>query len=165
MVRKISALLLIVMLFALTACGVKLPDISEYGDTAITIVGLTDEEFTVTPNELSQLTLTNGKATGSNAIGASASLSGIGPTLTEFFAQYDKAPENFTLVRFIASDEYRITLHEKTLVNSDKIILSIASGKNPLPGSEQPLRLLIPGADSSQWIYAVVRIEFEPVEG
>jgi hypothetical protein len=34
------------------------------------------------------------------------------------------------------------------------------SGRDPLPASERPLRILIPEAESSMWEYACVRIEF-----
>ncbi|MDR3278177.1 MAG: hypothetical protein LBT12_05330, partial [Oscillospiraceae bacterium] len=90
-------------------------------------------------------------------------VSGIGPLLDTFLAQYGRKQTDFELIRFIASDAYRITLHEKTLTGSE-LILILANGKKPLPQNERPLRLLIPGAESSQWIYAIERIEFELLE-
>jgi hypothetical protein len=121
---------------------------------SITVAGLTDEEFIVTPDELAQLELVTQSATGATA--KAGTVKATGPTLKTFLASYGKAPEDFKLVRFTAKDDYRVTLHENGIQNWD-VILSIS----PLPEKEQPLRLLIPQAESGQWIYGVVRIEFE----
>jgi hypothetical protein len=67
MSRKLAVLPLIIALLALSSCGTKLPDISEYGDAQITVVGLTDSEFTITPNELAKLELVNRSASGGSA--------------------------------------------------------------------------------------------------
>ncbi|MDR2088566.1 MAG: hypothetical protein LBP73_04345 [Clostridiales Family XIII bacterium] len=154
MKRPISLLCAALLLLAQAACGGKLPDISEYGDTPIEIAGLADEEFTVTPNELAELELTRASATGRTA--KAGTVEATGPTLAAFLESRGAKPEDFSAVRFIASDGYRITIHERTLTGKE-VILSLA----PLSESERPLRLLIPGAESNQWIYAVTRIEFE----
>jgi hypothetical protein len=142
-----------VLLLTLTACSPK-PDLGDYGDTPITIAGLTDEEFTVTPLELSKLPLTSKSASGSSA--KAGTVKALGVELKTFLASCGIAPEDIKLVRFIAYDEYRVTLHGQGVQNWD-VILSISA----LSANEQPLRLLIPQAESSQWIYGVVRIEFE----
>lgn len=155
---KLSRIMpLFLLLCVLCACGSKKADISAYGDTPITISGLADEDFTITPNELAQLECVHMSGTGKTA--KSGSVSAVGPTLDTFLAQYGKTRADFTKVRFTASDKYVVALTGKHLSDWD-IVLSVASGNNPLPDGEQPLRIFIPKAESSYWVYAVVKIEF-----
>jgi DMSO/TMAO reductase YedYZ molybdopterin-dependent catalytic subunit len=138
-----------------------LPDISEYGNTPIEISGLLDEDFTVTPNELAKLKLDTSTATG--ATEKAGTVSGVGPTLITFLEQYGKTPADFKYIRFIAADEYRITLAGNKHTD-DVVLFAIAGNSKPLPESERPMRLIIPTAESNQWIYSVIRIEFVPNE-
>ena len=159
--RAISLAAVILVCFLLTACGTKLPDISEYGDTPIEIAGLLDEEFTITPNELAKMKCEDLSAKGATA--KAGTVSGVGPTLITFLKQYDKTPADFGKIRFIAADEYRITLVGSKHTD-DTVLFSISGSSKPLSKVEQPMRLVIPGADSGQWIYSVIRIEFEPLK-
>lgn len=134
-------------------------DISAYGDTPITISGLSDKDFTVTPNELAQLDCVKMTATGKTE--KAGTVTAAGPLLDTFLAQYGKSRSDFSKIEFYASDKYEITLDSEFLTNY-KIVLSVARGNAPLPVKEQPLRLLIPKADSHYWIYAVIRIELTP---
>jgi hypothetical protein len=93
-----------VTMFVLTSCAAKLPDISEYGDTPIEIIGLTDESFTITPNDLAKLKLSSTTATGATA--KAGTVSGVGISLIDFLAEYGKTPGDFKTIRFTASDEY-----------------------------------------------------------
>jgi DMSO/TMAO reductase YedYZ molybdopterin-dependent catalytic subunit len=148
----------VVAMFTLTSCAAKLPDISEYGNTPIEIIGLTDESFTITPNELAKLKLTNTSATGASA--KAGTVSGVGVSLIDFLAEYGKSPGDFKTIRFTASDEYSIRLSGEK--HTDDLVLFAISGKDkPLPEAERPLRLIIPTAESNQWVYGVVKIEFE----
>jgi len=162
MKRLISAIIAITALLILASCGAKLPDISEYGDTPITIVGLLDEEFEITPNELAKLKFESSSATGASA--KAGTVKGVGPTLITFLAGYGKTPADFATIRFTASDAYTIRLAGNKHTD-DVVLMAISGDSKPLPASEQPMRLIMPDADSSQWIYGVVRIEFTPVEG
>jgi hypothetical protein len=132
--------------------------IAEYADEIITISGLAAEEFTVTPRELAGLSCVSETVSGSSA--KAGTVKGTGPTLATFLAEHGRTPDEFELARFIASDGYRVTFHEKTLAQGE-IILALTGGSGSLPASERPMRLIVPGAESGQWIYAVRRIEFE----
>lgn len=136
--------------------------VAEYADARIVIAGLKEEEFAVTPGELAELECVSRSASGKTA--KAGSVSATGPTLAVFLEQYGYEQGDFALVRFLASDGYRVTIHERTLTGGEDIILAIASGDKPLSQTERPLRLLIPGLDSSQWIYAVERMEFESAD-
>ena len=162
MKRVINTSSAFLVFLILVSCAAKLPDISEYGDTPITIAGLLDEEFEITPNELAKLKFEKSSVTGASA--KAGTVSGIGPTLITFLEHYGKTPADFDKIRFIASDDYRITLVGSKHTD-DIVLFSISGSSRPLAKSERPMRLVIPGADSSQWIYSVVRIEFEPVKG
>jgi hypothetical protein len=134
----------------LTACSPRI-NLGDYGDTPIAVAGITDEEFTVTPRELSALELERQSSGGS---AKSGTVRAAGPSLRTFLASCGVAPEDVKLVRFFAYDEYQITLWGEDIAKWD-VIMSISA----LSEGEQPLRLLIPQAESSQWIYGIVRIE------
>ncbi len=157
--RKLAPLFFIA--FLLCACGntaaVK-ADISAYGDTPITIAGLREEEFTITPNELAGLECVRMSASGKTA--KAGDVSAVGPLLDTFLAQYDRKPADFEIIRFIASDQYVVELAGEYLTDY-KVVLSLCDGKDPLPEGMRPMRLFIPGAESYMWEYAVIRIEFE----
>lgn len=138
-------------------CAGNKADISAYGDTPITISGLTNEEFTVTPNELMVLKCVGRTATGETA--KAGTVSAYGPLLNTFLAQYGKTQTDFKKIVFTASDDYRVAIAGDHLAQYE-IVLAIADGNEPLSASCQPLRLLIPGAESGMWEYAVVHIEF-----
>ncbi|MDR2296384.1 MAG: hypothetical protein LBD95_06250 [Clostridiales Family XIII bacterium] len=152
------AALFIVAAAALAGCGGSGgADISAYGDAPIEIAGLTDEAFTVTPNELAALPCVTRSATGATA--KAGTVKAVGPLLDTLLEKYGKKASDFERIRFIASDAYRIVLRDEYLTDYE-VVLSVANGKDPLPASEQPLRILIPEAESSMWEYACVRIEF-----
>jgi len=158
--RGLFIIWIILSLSALCSCG-KSADISEYADDPITISGLLDEEFTITPAELLALTCVSRTATGKTA--KAGTVSATGPLLDTFLAQYGFVPTDFEKIRFIAGDGYKTVL-KGTYLTDYEVVLVVSSGEEPLAESLRPLRLLIPGAESNMWIYAVVRIEFEPAE-
>ena len=161
-IKSLTAITAIIAaLLALVSCGAKLPDISEYGDTPITIVGLLDEDFTITPNELAKLKFESSSATGASA--KAGTVKGVGPSLITFLAGYGKTPADFKTIRFTAYDAYTIRLAGDKHTD-DMVLFAISGASAPLPKGEQPMRLIIPDADSSQWIYGVVRIEFTPID-
>ena len=152
------SLLLACFLFSSCSNVVKVKaDISAYGDTPITISGLSDRDFTVTPNTLAKMECV--QMSGSGKTEKAGTVTAVGPLLETFLAQYGKSRSDFSKVRFYASDKYKITLKDEYLTQY-QIVLSIAKGNDPLPEAQQPLRLFIPKAESSNWIYAVTRIEF-----
>lgn len=162
MKKRICLPLLTLLLLLLCACGSKTADISAYGDTPITITGLTEEEFTITPDELAALECVSRTATGATA--KAGTVNATGPLLDTFLAQYDCKAADFYKIRFIAADQYRVVLKDEYLKDYE-VVLSISSGTEPLPEAQQPLRILIPEAESNLWEYSVVRIEFEREPG
>ena len=149
----------LVSFLGLSACGtvtVK-ADISEYGDTPITIVGVKDTEFQVTANELSQLPCISQSASGKTE--KAGTIRAVGPTLETFLAQYGKDVSDYTRIRFEATDGYKKGFLQEELTTHE-FILAVANGDLPLGKEEAPLRLIIPGAASDQWVRMVIRIEF-----
>ena len=133
-------------------------DISEYVDEEITISGLLDEEFTITPGGLLELECVSRTATGATA--KAGTVSATGPLLDTFLAEYGYKASDFDRIRFIAKDAYRTLLRNDYLTDYD-VVMAVSSGKEPLAEDLRPMRLLIPEAESSMWIYGVIRIEFE----
>ena len=156
--KAASVFLFILAAVMLYSCGTKNADISAYENAEITISGLKDREFTITPAELSALECVSRSATGATAKAGTVSVTG--PLLNTFLAQYDCAATDFFKIRFIAKDGYRTLLRDDYLSDYE-VIMAVSSGSDPLPEESQPLRLLIPEAESNMWIYGVVRIEFE----
>jgi hypothetical protein len=154
----IIASVAVALLTGCAGCGGNLKaDISAYGGDIIEISGLADEDFTVTPAELAELPCESRSATGATA--KAGTVKAVGPLLDTFLADYGKSASDFARIRFIASDGYRVILRDEYLTDYE-VVLSVASGGEPLPESERPLRILIPEAESSMWEYACVRIEF-----
>jgi hypothetical protein len=151
------AALAVIFLTFCAGCGTQGADISEYGDAPIEISGLADEDFTVTPQELAALECVSRSATGATA--KAGTVKAVGPLLDTFLAEYGKRTSDFGRIRFIASDGYRVVLRDEYLTDYE-VVLSVSSGKEPLPESERPLRILIPEAESNMWEYACIRIEF-----
>ena len=147
-------------LITLTSCGAQKINLGDYGDTPIEIVGLLDESFTITPNELAKLKMES--ATAKGATEKAGTVRGTGPSLTTFLAQYGKTPADFAFIRFTALDAYTQRFVGASHTD-DVFIMAITNGSQPLSASEEPMRLIIPDAESNQWIYAVVRIEFTPL--
>ncbi len=157
--KKTFAWALLAALFlTLTACGGGKADISAYGDTPVTLSGLTEEEFDITPNELAELDCVSRTATGATA--KAGTVAAYGPLLDTLLAQYDCQAADFYKIRFLCADGYKVVLKGEYLMDYD-IVLSVAAGSDPLPEEWQPLRLLIPEAESAKWAYGVTRIEFE----
>jgi hypothetical protein len=156
--RIILCLLLATLLLGSCSSVVKVEaDISAYGDRPIAISGLSDQDFSVTPNELARLECV--QMNGSGKTEKAGTVNAVGPLLETFLAHYGRSKSDFSKIRFHASDKYKITLKDEYLTDY-KIVLAIAKGKDPLPAEQQPLRLFIPKAESSYWIYSVIRIEF-----
>lgn len=138
------------------------PSIDAYKNEQIEIHGLTENDFYITPLELSQLKCERitAKGTGSGEGGASKAgvVSAYGPTLETFVATFGQDLQNFRRVKFTCKDNYYTVLRADSL--SNKIILSIASGKDALYDKQQPLRIVAPAEASGRWAYGVTRIDF-----
>ena len=162
--KNIRYLALCVLLsLLLCACGkVKVTaDISAYENTPITVSGLEEEEFEITAGELSQLDCVGRTSQGRTA--KAGTVNAVGPLLTTFLEHYGKQVTDFSRIRFIAKDGYKITLKDAYLTDYD-VVLAVSEADDPLSDTQNPLRLVIPGAESGMWAYGIIRIEFVPVE-
>lgn len=155
--RKLFLSIFVLLLTCTLISCEKKADISEYGDTPITISGLSDEEFDITPNELAKLKNDSASASGKSA--KAGTVSATGPLLETFLGQYGKSISDFSKIRFIADDGYRVVLSGEKETNFSAI-LAISNGSEALPLEHRPLRLVNPKTDSGTWVYAIVRIEF-----
>ncbi|MCD7981932.1 MAG: hypothetical protein LUF32_06415 [Clostridiales bacterium] len=156
--RLLFVVLLCLALVALSGCKA---DISGYADQEIRIIGLTEEDFTVTVGELAELDCESATATGTSQ--KAGTVAAYGPTLQTFAEAYGRSLDEFYSVTFRASDDYDVTLAALTWDSCD-VILSVANGSEPLDDYQQPIRLVIPGADSGKWVRMVEEIEFTESE-
>jgi len=145
------------LLAALCSCGAKQADISAYENEEISIIGLLEHEFAITPGELIALDCVTRSATG--ATEKAGTVNATGPLLDTFLAQYGYKASDFNRIRFIASDGYRTVLRGEYLTDYE-VVMSVSSGPEPLADGLRPMRLLIPEAESGMWVHSVIRIEF-----
>lgn len=148
--------LTLTLILALSGCS-NGPDLSGYEDVPILIKGLEAQEFEITPGELLEMECVSGEDTGGSV--KAGTVTGYGPDLDSFLSEYGRKRSDFSKIRFLAKDGYKKTVWGEMLENSE-IVLSVANGNEPLRESETPMRLLIPGAESSYWVYGVVEIDF-----
>lgn len=150
---------LMCFLILISFCGCKSEvnaDISVYGNTPIQIIGIAENSFTITPNTLAALPCVSRSVDSRSA--KVGTVTATGPLLNTFLAQYGLSQSDFTKIRISAADGYKSILKNELL--EGEIILSVASGNDPLDKSYQPLRIIIPEAAASYWTYRVNCIEF-----
>ena len=170
--RRPLALIVAVVVLALALVGVggtfafqKLtqPAYLTYSTVGISIVGIEDEPFTVTPADLAALPsvtqTVSGQGQGEGGASKAGTVTATGPTMETFLAQYGLAPTDFTRIKVVCKDDYDVILARDSL--ESEVILTVAMGNTPLDPYQQPLRLVLPDESSSQWGYGVIRIEFE----
>ncbi|MDO4545314.1 MAG: molybdopterin-dependent oxidoreductase [Bacillota bacterium] len=159
--RLLYGILLLVLCLVLAGCGATVKaDISAYEDEAITVTGLTDEDFTLTAGELAQLDCVGEKVTTKSSKGE-ITVEAVGPTLETFLKSYGIKQSEISSVTVIASDGYTKTFEASFFITHEDVILSLANGDEPLAEEEQPVRMVIPGATADQWVKGVVELQFE----
>ena len=147
--------LILISLCMFSGCGKA--DISAYESQEITVTGLKEEAFTVTPAELMEMKCISRQDTGATA--KAGTVKAYGPLLSTFLEEYGYKTEDVDRVRFYCKDGYKSVLKDEYLTDYE-IILSAASGSEALSEKEQPLRILVPEAESSKWAYGITEIEF-----
>jgi hypothetical protein len=143
--------------------NLRTADISAYAQTGISISGLEEQDFIVTPEGLSALkivkTSTTGSGMGEGGESKAGTVYAYGPSLEALVASHGYAVSDFRSITFLCKDGYRTTLRPSRL-GDEEVILSFAAGQVPLAPYQQPLRLIIPGGDTGQWCFGILRIEF-----
>ena len=168
--RRAVALVASVLIIALVGAGgfvlyeyLRPVNFSSYADMGISISGIEEADFIVTPQELAELECVEVSATGQGrgAQGESrvGTITAYGPTLNTFLAQYGLSQTDFSRIVFECKDGYTIVLARDAL--ESEVILTISLSKNELAAYQQPMRLVIPDEASGQWAYGVLRIEFQ----
>ncbi len=157
----VFAAIAIVLIAAAVVCWwfLRAPDISTYADEPITFVGLTDEEITLTAQDLADMDCERVKAVGTSD--KAGTITGYGPTIQTLLAQYGKSLDDVKKIRVTCKDGYYQIIRGDNL-HEGQIILSIAggaSGKSALYEKQQPLRFVLPDGDSALWSYGVERVE------
>ncbi len=148
--------LVLILILALTVTGCSKDgksDVSDYNylQQKILITGLTNEDFSVTVEELTKLESETVKAEASRFNGEKIKVNPTGPTLDTFLAKYGKKQSDFASVRFTADDQYSIAV-PKDILNNRKIILAYADGGKPLSKEAQPIHVIIPEERAMYWV-------------
>jgi hypothetical protein len=129
----------------------------------ISISGLEEEDFIITPAQLADLavveTSASGMGQGQEGESKAGTVTAYGPSLAAFLEGYDYTIADFRTITFYCKDGYK-TILRPSRMETDEVIMSFASGKEPLELYQQPLRLVIPEGDTGQWCFGIMRIEF-----
>lgn len=137
-------------------------NISAYEDVPITIEGITEEPFDITPKELSKMRKDSIRVeVHEEELGPDdvAELGrAIGPTVETFLKAYGVSLEDVRSMKVYAEND-RSTAYVHTLEDS-KIILSVANGRKPLGEKEAPLRIAVADSDAGEWSGWIRRIVF-----
>ncbi|MCR5665352.1 MAG: hypothetical protein K6G01_00850 [Eubacterium sp.] len=160
--KRIVTVVIVAAVIVVIACRflfgppILLADISGYEDVEITVEGLTEEAFMITPKELSKMKLD--KTTVDIHSEEADTESAIGPTLDTFLAEYGRSVDEFRSMKVYTakdvSNAYVKTLEEETL------ILSIANGNEALEEKVAPLQIAIMDGTADDWTDSVVKVVF-----
>lgn len=161
MKKRLSALILLLLAgtLLLAGCGVDDIDVSGYGQQEIELVGLTEDDrtVTITPKELKALDCVTKKThSTSDKIGE---VRATGPLLDTVLEEYGVSQADFTKIKIYGEDDYDISLRQEFLAEND-VILAFGINGEPLDAEGQPVRIIIPESDSAYWIRMVKKIEF-----
>lgn len=158
MKRKVAFVCLTILcILTCVSCGVDDIDVSEYGDSQIMLVGLSDKTESITVNQLKEMKcITKKTESTSDKIGEVRATGTLLSTLLESYG-YDQ--EDFSKVIIYGEDEYDIKLDSEFLSEND-IILAIGMNGEPLGKEDQPVRIIIPESDSAYWVRMVTKLEF-----
>ena len=137
-------------------------DISTYEDVPITIEGLTEEPFTVTPAELAKMKKLSIKVDVHEqelAPDEEPELGkAVGPTLETFLDEYGVELDDVRSMK-VYSESEKSTAYVHTL-EENTIVLSVANGRVPLHEKEAPLRIAVEDTDADAWSGWIRRIVF-----
>jgi hypothetical protein len=138
------------------------PDIEGYATQGVSIAGLEDADFLITPAQLTELDCVSKRATGTGAgeqgqskVGA---VQAYGPLMETFLQSYGHTLSDFKRIKVFCKDGYTVILRPEQL--EGEIILSVADDKTALAAYQTPLRMVIPGEATGRWAFGILRIEF-----
>jgi hypothetical protein len=163
---------LVALLLAVAVIGfiaydnLREPDLSSYAHVGITISGLEEEDFVVTPAELAAMPIeavsVNGSGRGPNGESRAGTVNAFGPLIETFLQSRGYTTADFRRIVFRCKDGYSVSLRQDDLEGD--VILTVASGREPLPAYQQPLRIVLPDGATNQWTFGILRIEFSLAE-
>jgi hypothetical protein len=158
----------VVVLVVLAAAGLLVfntltpPNITAYAADGISISGLSDEDYIVTPDQLIGLDCeqTSASGSGSGQFGESkaGSVAAYGPFLETFLQSQGFSLSDFTRIKVYCKDGYSVILRPDMLEGEP--ILSVADGSEALAPYQRPLRMVIPGETTGKWAFGILRMEF-----
>jgi hypothetical protein len=138
------------------------PDYRAYASDGISVAGLGDEDFIVTPEQLAALDCERTSATGTGGGQAGESKAGsvdaYGPLMETLLGTWGYSLADFKRIKVYCKDGYSVILRPELLEGDP--VLSVADGADPLEPYQRPLRMVIPGEVTGKWAFGVMRIEF-----
>jgi hypothetical protein len=176
--RKLTTLIAAVVIVVVVCVAgyfiwdtVREPDIAEYSDVAVQVVGLTDasgnavDGATLTAAEIYSLDCERISATNtSDKAGQGSSVEktayGFGATMEAWLAQYGHTLTDYKRIIVHCKDGYETAILPGDTLTGE-VYISIAKGKDALPEDMQPMRLIMPEMPPSQWVYGIDKITLE----
>jgi hypothetical protein len=143
--------------------NLRTANISSYAQSGISVSGLEDEDFIITPETLKDYEIVNlsttGTGKGEGGESKAGTVNAYGPSMESFLATYGYTLTDFRSIRFLCKDGYTTVLRPSRM-EDEVVIMSFAAGKEPLKRYQQPMRIVIPDGDTGQWCFGILRIEF-----
>jgi len=122
------------------------------------IIGLTEEDITVSISELKDLPSVTRDVTSVDSSGDEDNYTVTGALFSDLLEKKGKSQKNLKAVRFIASDGYSIEVSENILENRD-IILTYEIDGEALYEEAKPMRIVIPEERAMYWVKKVTEIK------
>lgn len=157
--RRKAAVIFVLVLFSvlLASCEADDIDISSFKDQTITLVGLSENDETISVSELKELEcVTKETESTSDKIGT---VKATGPLLTTVAEKFGVNLSDFSKVIIYGEDDYDIKL-KNDFLEENKVILAFGIDGEPVEENSRPVRLIIPESDSAYWVRMVQKIEF-----
>jgi DMSO/TMAO reductase YedYZ molybdopterin-dependent catalytic subunit len=134
-----------------------------YLEDEVVVKGLTDEDFTVTISDLTQMEAVSKKAEGQRSNGDIVKLTAVGPTLASFVEKYGggKPLSEFSAVRFTSLDGYSVAVPREILEKREVVLAYMDGSKKFDKGQSAPLRAVVLGERAMYWARMVCEISFE----
>lgn len=170
--RKVTNAVFVALAVVVLAVGafaawnwLRPPDIADYANQTVRLVGLSNDDIEISPEQLVGLSCQSVKASGSSDRTGQGTVVektayGYGPTLDEVIGQWGYSLDDFDRVVVRCLDGYEVVLLPGDTLDGE-VYLSVARGKDALPEAMRPMRLIMPYMASGQWAYGIESIVFE----
>ena len=156
-ITLLTAMIIVLSLFLLS-CSAD-PTNLKYLDKEVVVTGLTDEAIPLKISDFVAMEATKEKAEGLRSNGDVVKFTAVGPSIDTLLKEYGKTREDYTSVRFSATDGFSVIIPKEVFKNR-QIVLAYMNGNKALDKYNVPLRVIVVGERAMYWARMLDKIEF-----